>query len=58
MRYLPDTHAFLWVLFDDDKLSPKAKNILSDADNEVCVSIVSCGEIRKANIISWERIRC
>jgi PIN domain nuclease of toxin-antitoxin system len=45
MSYLLDTHTFLWVLFDDDKLSDKAKYILSDADNEVYVSLISYWEI-------------
>jgi PIN domain nuclease of toxin-antitoxin system len=35
MSYLLDTHTFLWVLFDDDKLSDKAKDILTDTDNEI-----------------------
>ncbi len=26
MSYLLDTHTFLWVLFDDDKLSDKDKS--------------------------------
>ena len=27
MKYLLDTHTLLWVLFEDDKLSTKAKEI-------------------------------
>ena len=43
MKYLLDTHALLWYLFDNDNLSPTAKNII---DNEFCYySKVSLWEI-------------
>jgi len=28
MKYLLDTHAFLWTLFEDEKLSNKAKSAI------------------------------
>ena len=45
MKYLLDTHALLWVLFEDEKLSEKAKAAIKNPDNEVYVSIVSYWEI-------------
>jgi len=41
MKYLLDTHVFLWTLFDDDKLSDKVKDVLTDGNNEIYVSIIS-----------------
>lgn len=45
MKYLLDTHSLLWVLFEDEKLSDKAKSAIRNLDNEVYVSIVSYWEI-------------
>lgn len=45
MRVLLDTHAFLWWLFDDSRLSPTARDIVGVATNEVFVSAASAWEI-------------
>lgn len=45
MKYILDTHTLLWVLFEDEKLSEKAKVTLKDPGNEILVSIVSYWEI-------------
>jgi PIN domain nuclease of toxin-antitoxin system len=45
MNYLLDTHTFLWAAFSPDKLSTKARNEISSAENQVCVSSVSFWEI-------------
>ena len=45
MRYLLDTHALLWWLFDDPKLSARARGIIADAANELLVSSASAWEI-------------
>lgn len=45
MKYLLDTHALLWVLFEEDKLSEKAKTIIKNPDNEIYASIISYWEI-------------
>ncbi len=45
MTYLLDTHTLLWVLFEDDKLSEKAKVAVKNPDNEIYVSIISYWEI-------------
>ena len=45
MKALLDTHAFLWWIFDDPKLSAKARKAIADADNVVHVSAASAWEI-------------
>jgi PIN domain nuclease of toxin-antitoxin system len=45
MRYLLDTHALLWWLFDDEGLSARARALIADVDHEVLVSAASAWEI-------------
>ncbi len=45
MRYLLDSHVFLWALFAPEKLSEKAKETIIDFENEVSVSVVTFWEI-------------
>lgn len=45
MRVLLDTHAFLWWITDDDRLSEKAREIISDGRNELLFSAASGWEI-------------
>ena len=45
MRLLLDTHAFLWWLFDDPKLSAPARAAIADPENIVQVSAASAWEI-------------
>lgn len=45
MRYLLDTHALLWTLFDDDKLSQKAATAIKNSDNGIFASVVSYWEV-------------
>lgn len=45
MRVLLDTHAFLWLVTDDPKLSQLAKSIFLDSDNELLCSAVIGFEI-------------
>jgi PIN domain nuclease of toxin-antitoxin system len=40
-----DTHAFLWWGEDNPKLSPLAREIISDADNSLLLSTASAWEI-------------
>ena len=50
MRFLIDTHTFLWFIHDSPQLSTNAKSLL-ESDNDVWVSIVSLWEIAiKVNI--------
>ncbi len=45
MIYLLDTHTLLWTLFEDEKLSAKARDAISNAENEIYVSVISYWEI-------------
>ncbi|MGH3086271.1 MAG: type II toxin-antitoxin system VapC family toxin [Rubrobacteraceae bacterium] len=45
MRFLLDTHAFLWWESDDRRLSVTARRIFSDEDNEIFFSVASGWEI-------------
>jgi PIN domain nuclease of toxin-antitoxin system len=45
MRFLLDTHALLWWLFDDPRLSQAAREIIADGDNEILVSSASAWEV-------------
>lgn len=45
MRVLLDTHALLWWLFDDPKLSEAARNVIKNLNNAVLVSSASAWEI-------------
>lgn len=45
MKYLLDTHTFLWWNMDDTQLSPLAREIISDGDNEIFLSAATAWEI-------------
>ncbi len=45
MRLLLDTHVVLWALADSPRLSPKAREVLADGDNDCWVSSASVWEI-------------
>ena len=45
MIYLLDTHAFIWSILEADNLGEKAKEIIVNKNNEICVSTVSFWEI-------------
>ncbi|MDQ4042664.1 MAG: type II toxin-antitoxin system VapC family toxin [Actinomycetota bacterium] len=45
MRVLLDTHAFLWWIGDDPRLSERAREVFSDGDNALVFSAASGWEI-------------
>ncbi|CAB1076338.1 twitching motility protein PilT [Alkalispirochaeta odontotermitis] len=45
MRYLLDTHAFLWFVLDDQRISNEAKSIIEDSKNKIYFSAASAWEI-------------
>jgi PIN domain nuclease of toxin-antitoxin system len=45
MKYLIDTHIFIWSLTADSKISSQTKQILLDSQNEIYLSIESLREI-------------
>src|ERR1700683_557012 len=45
MRLLLDTHAFLWFLLNDSRLSGRAKDLIVDPENDIEISPASYWEI-------------
>ncbi|MDX8381680.1 MAG: type II toxin-antitoxin system VapC family toxin [Ghiorsea sp.] len=45
MRLLLDTHALIWAVTLDEKLSQKAKELILDTDNELYLSVASIWEM-------------
>ena len=45
MKYLLDTHTFIWSVMDSSKLSESVKEIIQNPDNEIFVSGISFWEI-------------
>jgi PIN domain nuclease of toxin-antitoxin system len=45
VRFLLDTHTFLWAVLDDPRLSDKVRALMLNADNELLVSPASYWEI-------------
>ncbi len=45
MQYLLDTHIVLWWLAEPEKLSKRARAIIADKENSICVSSVSFWEL-------------
>ena len=45
MRVLLDTHAFLWWVLEDPRLSAGARSVIAAPDTDVVVSAVSAWEI-------------
>jgi PIN domain nuclease of toxin-antitoxin system len=45
MKILLDTHVFLWWVTDDRRLSRRAKDLISDGDNEILLSAASGWEM-------------
>jgi len=45
MKVLLDTHAFLWFVLNDAKLSALAKSLIEDPANDVLISPASYWEI-------------
>ena len=51
MNILADTHILLWSIYDDDKLSDKAKSYLIDGRNRFYYSLISIWEVAIKNNI-------
>lgn len=45
MRLLLDTHAFLWWIADDARLSNRARSAIANRKDECFVSLASCWEM-------------
>lgn len=46
MRLLLDTHAFIWMFDEPERLSPKAHALLADGDNDLLLSVASVWEMQ------------
>ena len=46
MKLLIDTHAFLWLMGEPERLSHKALEACQDRENELYLSVVSAWEIK------------
>ena len=58
MRYLLDTHAFLWLAHQSTSLSGQAREIMADSDNVLFLSLASIWELQiKAQIGRLELAR-
>ena len=49
MKYLLDTHVFLWSFLDTKRIRPKTLEIIADEENEIYVSPISFWEIALKN---------
>ena len=45
MRFVLDTHSFLWFGFGDTRLSPLARTLIADPANEPVLSVASLWEM-------------
>lgn len=45
MKYLLDTHVFIWSILDKKKISPRALSILQDFNNQFFISTITVWEI-------------
>ena len=45
MRFLLDTHAFLWLAEDDPRLTPRVRSVFADAGHEFLLSAASVWEM-------------
>ncbi len=54
MKFLLDTHIFLWAAYEPDRLSAKAIALLNDSDHELLFSAASIWEIANKNGLGRE----
>jgi PIN domain nuclease of toxin-antitoxin system len=45
MKFLLDTHTFLWWTLDDPQLSTRARELIADGENEIYLSAASAWEV-------------
>lgn len=65
MRFLLDTHVFIWWLYDNEQLSATANAAILDAGNSVYISSVSVFEVRLKDALRklaiarnwWDKLR-
>ena len=52
MRLLLDTHIALWAVVDSPRLSTRARDLISDPDNEIVISAASLWEIAIKHVLA------
>ena len=45
MKYLLDTHVFIWFMMEPEKISDRVLNILEDEDADISISTISFWEV-------------
>ena len=54
MRFLVDTHVFLWAVLSPERLTDRARGVFADSDAELLISIATPWEMAiKAGIGKW-----
>lgn len=56
MKYLLDTHILLWAVSDSPELPSKAREILSDYENEIYYSLISLWEVEIKHIAHPDKL--
>ena len=56
MRLLLDTHVALWAIADDPRLPKRARDLISDPDNDIHASAASVWEIAIKHAIGKKRM--
>ena len=51
MKYLIDTHIFIWFIQNSPNLKPQLRNLIEDVNSEIIISIASLWEISIKNSI-------
>jgi PIN domain nuclease of toxin-antitoxin system len=44
LRLLLDTHVYIWAIMDVERLSPTARFMMANEENELCLSVASLWE--------------
>ena len=57
MKLLLDTHTFLWMDADPAKLSATAKSLITDASNDLLLSVTSLWEIQIKSMLGKLQLR-
>jgi len=52
MKLLLDTHAFLWFIGGDQRLSPGARVLIEDVSNDAYLSVASLWEWRSKSVLA------
>ena len=46
MKLMLDTHVLLWTISNDERLSPRARRLIEDRDNDIFYSVVCLWEVQ------------